>query len=482
MRAFPDSSFWLRLGGALLSVLLAAGAAHAQLPDTLDLRPIKRNDLLSHRVVSEPGVPIVRFRIANMSPSSFYGQYTMRCRVDARPSHDTLVWVGIQGAGTSPAPDFYFQLRGQLRGLPLGRHTVKVWLDPPAGTLDPNRANDTLRYAIRVVPAHQSEPRLALIEDYTSTTCGPCGPTATALNTWLQASPQDTAAVVVAFQQDFPVPGCYYQNPSSVARRHSFSIVGVPYFMPNGASPVNISQFWLLNMYGEFFRPSFVHLDASYYRDPSSGKLTLWATVTPLADFEPNQQRPEITVAWIEPEVPAFRAINGQTVLHNVSHFVQTNWAATSLVLGAAGTTNVIAPATYLPDTADHVQDPTTLVPIVWVKSRFGPDGVLQAVRARRLSAPLGVAPSVSADVLSFGLTPNPARGSATLRVTLPTAQPVEVEVLDGLGRRVLISSVPARPAGAYAWPLDVRGLGPGVYAVRLTTGGHVATRRLVVE
>lgn len=468
---------WRGLGSALLLWVLVAGTAHAQLPDTLDLRPTKYNELVSHIVVGRPVPPIVRFRIRNLSPGSIYGQYTMRCRVDANPSHDTAVWVGIPGGGTSPAPDFYFQ----LRNLPVGRHTVRVWLDAPAGTIDPNPANDTLRYVVRVVPAAQSTRRRALVEEFTATTCLPCGTYAPFIAQWLADAPQDTAALTVAYQQDFPAPGCFYQNPSSIAQRVAAGINAVPTFRVNGARPVFMPWAGSNPLIDEMYDPAFVTLDATYTRDSLTGQFTVWPIVTPLAEFEPSQLRPSISVAWVEPEVPAVHAINGQTTFHHVSHFVETNWPTTPLTLGTVGVPVVVPPATYTPDTADHVVNVATLVPIVWLRSAFATDGVLQAVRARPLGSPLGgTAPAVRA--FGFSLAPNPAHGLTRLHLTLPTAQLVAVEVVDALGRRALSPPATAHAPGQLALPLDVRGLPAGVYAVRLTAGNQTLTRRLVVE
>ncbi len=81
---------------------------------------------------------------------------------------------------------------------------------------------------------------------------------------------------------------------------------------------------------------------------------------------------------------------------------------------------------------------------------------------------------------LSLTASPVPARAAATLRFSLATPGPARLTVYDLLGREV------ARPfdgwaAGQTATTLDVSALAPGVYVVRLTTGGASITRTLVV-
>nr|WP_230687895.1 T9SS type A sorting domain-containing protein [Hymenobacter ruricola] len=76
-------------------------------------------------------------------------------------------------------------------------------------------------------------------------------------------------------------------------------------------------------------------------------------------------------------------------------------------------------------------------------------------------------------------LFPNPAHDAATLALDQLPPGPVAVAVLDALGRAVLRPE--ARPAGgALAVALDLRGLPPGVYAVRVNTSAGSFSKRLV--
>ena len=80
----------------------------------------------------------------------------------------------------------------------------------------------------------------------------------------------------------------------------------------------------------------------------------------------------------------------------------------------------------------------------------------------------------------SFGLTPNPATGCVQLRLpaTLP-ATGARLSLTDALGRVVRSAAV---PAGSPTYSLDLGGLAPGLYLVRLTGAGPALTQRLVVE
>ncbi len=75
---------------------------------------------------------------------------------------------------------------------------------------------------------------------------------------------------------------------------------------------------------------------------------------------------------------------------------------------------------------------------------------------------------------------PNPFGARATLRFAVPEAQPVRIELYDGLGRRVRVLYDGASAAGTHAVTLDGRGLPSGVYHVRLVGESVSATQTLV--
>lgn len=72
---------------------------------------------------------------------------------------------------------------------------------------------------------------------------------------------------------------------------------------------------------------------------------------------------------------------------------------------------------------------------------------------------------------------PNPVRGSSQVVFSIPTAQRVVLRLIDVQGREVRRLVNELKPAGRHQITLDGRGLEPGVYMLRLETGG-VATQR----
>ena len=76
---------------------------------------------------------------------------------------------------------------------------------------------------------------------------------------------------------------------------------------------------------------------------------------------------------------------------------------------------------------------------------------------------------------------PNPATEVLNVTADLPTAGAVRVELFDGLGRAVRRQTL-AAPAGPLRQQLDLRGLAPGLYVLRLTPPTGPALSRQVVR
>jgi hypothetical protein len=82
---------------------------------------------------------------------------------------------------------------------------------------------------------------------------------------------------------------------------------------------------------------------------------------------------------------------------------------------------------------------------------------------------------------LRFSLAPNPARTVAAVQLpAVPGAATAALTLLDALGRPVRAATVPL--STNTSTELDLRGLAPGLYALRVAAGGSTATQRLVVE
>jgi hypothetical protein len=88
----------------------------------------------------------------------------------------------------------------------------------------------------------------------------------------------------------------------------------------------------------------------------------------------------------------------------------------------------------------------------------------------------MALATAPEASLAALAIVPNPAHGRTTVQLP-PGTGPATLTVLNALGRSVRTQTAIGTKA-----ELDLSGLAPGLYAVRLQAGQAIATRRLVVE
>jgi hypothetical protein len=90
-----------------------------------------------------------------------------------------------------------------------------------------------------------------------------------------------------------------------------------------------------------------------------------------------------------------------------------------------------------------------------------------------------GRGPQVTA--LALSASPNPFNGRTGLSYALPRPGRVVLEVFDLSGRSVARPVDGFKPAGRYSAALQAKGLAPGIYVARLSSGGSCVTRKLVL-
>ncbi|HEX9953120.1 MAG TPA: T9SS type A sorting domain-containing protein [Rubricoccaceae bacterium] len=92
-----------------------------------------------------------------------------------------------------------------------------------------------------------------------------------------------------------------------------------------------------------------------------------------------------------------------------------------------------------------------------------------------------GAEPEATGNTLALTVSPNPARFSATVIVTVVEPSPIRVVVVDALGREVAVVLDGAAGTGETAVSVETGAWPAGVYVVRATVGAQTATARLVV-
>ena len=104
--------------------------------------------------------------------------------------------------------------------------------------------------------------------------------------------------------------------------------------------------------------------------------------------------------------------------------------------------------------------------------------GQIQAFLATTTDA-TATATHISALAAGVTVYPNPAHNRVTIHIPIiPGTATAALTILDALGRAIRTQTAPTNARAA----LDLTGLVPGLYAVRVTAGAATATQRLVVE
>ncbi|HYE58535.1 MAG TPA: T9SS type A sorting domain-containing protein, partial [Rhodothermales bacterium] len=139
------------------------------------------------------------------------------------------------------------------------------------------------------------------------------------------------------------------------------------------------------------------------------------------------------------------------------------------VLLGGPGQTLTLGgPIEVPPGARVHVREGTIL--------RLRDSRLLSALQATTITLDPGVRVGlVGEEAFEAAVFPNPVQAAATLHLALPEAGPVQAEVFDVLGRRVLALEE-ARTEGEQVLALDAAFLPAGLYVWRVTAGGQVRT------
>jgi hypothetical protein len=196
---------------------------------------------------------------------------------------------------------------------------------------------------------------------------------------------------------------------------------------------------------------------------------------------------------WVEREACRFiKSMPGaylryQSVTDHTGR-IADNHHAIALIDSATSTTNGgsgIAVWTRVNDSVMNPRNNTYTVsdPPLWTREQEDRNRVCREILYLHELADSSFSEAVSSSPLtphrssSFSVSPNPARGAATVRFSSLLPTPYSLSVYDASGRLVLSQPVPSS-----SFTLRTSSLRAGVYILRLGSDGRFATARLVVD
>jgi hypothetical protein len=112
---------------------------------------------------------------------------------------------------------------------PFGTYGITMWLNSVNGVTDDYPANDTVTKSITYIA--NILPRRVTMEEFTSSTCGPCASFNTGFVPWCLSHPDIT---LVKYQMNWPGAGDPYYTAEGGVRRNYYGVSYVPDLYVNG--------------------------------------------------------------------------------------------------------------------------------------------------------------------------------------------------------------------------------------------------------
>lgn len=354
-----------------------------------------------------------------------------------------------------------------------GMHSVEVWVAQANSQPDGYPSNDALTVSVSV--ATQSTQRIALMEEFTSSSCGPCASLNASFDPMLanlNANVEGSHLAAVKYQMNWPSPGndpSY--NSDGNTRRGFYGVGGIPDPYLDGVSmnwPPSTAQF-----NAAFAKPSFASMDVSYTLVGNTVNVT--ANVTP--HFNGTGYKTFIVVIEDYYHYPAaytsqkdyhfaMRKMlpngNGLTMPALVADQQQTFNQSYTLVEGSPAQGNY-----NLWGTVDGIS-------VVAFLQKTSTKEIIQASFAA--SPTVGIQEQQANELLS--IWPNPATDMLHLRYGNALSTPATVEVFNALGERVLHTTRNFSSASQVE-EINLANLQQGMYLVRLVANGVTSTQRI---
>ncbi len=359
----------------------------------------------------------------------------------------------------------------------VGNHTLDFDLTGVTG--DAVSSNNTLSQDVAV--ATQSVQRVTLVEEFTSSTCGPCAgfnssfdPTLTSLNT--NQSGSNVAAI--KYQMDWPAPGTDPSfNSEGSSRRGYYGVTGIPSPFLDGAQ---MQQGNAAELNAGAAKAAFMDIDLDVTRNGMG--VTVTANVTPYANFSGTHKLHLVAVE-------EFYDYSGGTTSQNEYHFAQRkmlpNENGSTVTLTAGSTQSITESHTFseaagIPSQGSHdLWETLNDVIIVAFVQNNSTKEIIQAAFA---SVPVvdGVH-DLTSNVSGMAIYPNPTSDNTTLKLELKDTDQGVVEIIDMRGSIVYQKGINNLSVGMNTLDLETNNLTSGLYTVNLKLESGMIARRLSV-
>jgi hypothetical protein len=322
--------------------------------------------------------------------------------------------------------------------------------------------------------------RKTLIEDFSSSTCGPCA--GANANMESNVIPNISNYTVIKYQQDFPGTGDPYRTPEAVNRRYYYAINSIPRCELDGQWDGNGGLLTTAIFNGYQADPAFmtINITSATY---SGTSVSVSGIITPLMDYPAGTYRYHVVVT--EKQTTGNVGTNGETEFYNVMMNMEPTQAGNSMAVPTTNNPITFNKTITLPYSAPnsytccHVEDMSDLRIVVFVQNNADKkvlqsewqDIILLGVNELN-AAPEGVA----------SVYPNPADNSATLTFKLANSTNAMVTITSAMGEVVYQNNLGTLSSGVTRHSLNTGNFADGIYNVTLQADGKSYTHKFVIS
>ncbi|HWA07685.1 MAG TPA: T9SS type A sorting domain-containing protein [Ignavibacteria bacterium] len=320
--------------------------------------------------------------------------------------------------------------------------------------------------------------RTVLLENWTSSTCGPCASNNPQLKNWIASN--WNALVCVSYHVGWPSPGndpMYLHNPvQSYDRRYYYGVNSVPQAYLQGLHTYVGSPFNFGNMQNLFnaYTSSTSNTGVTVLDQRIAGD-SIKATVT-VTNFAPitgnNYLRVMAVERWVVYTSPP--GTNGETIFGNV---FRKSFPTSQGTLISNNTGTEVFTFTYK---RDPLWQDSTLYTMAFVQN----DVDKTVLNSGRMGMLVGIEPYINETPSSFELKqnfPNPFNPTTNINFSLPKSTYVSLKVYDLVGREVKTLVDGNQQQGTYNIMYDAVNLPSGIYFYTLKTNEFTETKKMML-
>jgi hypothetical protein len=357
----------------------------------------------------------------------------------------------------------------------LQAHQLQLWLDVKEGN---NIPKSTSTSKVDFFVARNTVPQLPLIEEFTSSTCGPCASFNTTFDPFLSsidANIPGGQAAAVKYQMNWPPPGDDPSfNSDGNSRRNSYGVNSIPLSYLNGVATSTFNQAVIDAASGQ----SPFNLTPYFYLSGDTIKATCTAE-----SFTNMTEILRLYLALTEDFYTYTGGTTSQTTFKYVMRKMLPNYVGTVLTNINADTTFItnrnykLTYGNVVPSSFNIWGTSAGFTLVTWIQNTSTKE-VFQAAVANTPSAQFLNESSVTSGLQIY---PNPAEEFFSLKLELSESANVSYTLSDLSGKLVQQPVTQQLPAGKHLLQTSTAELRAGIYVCSVKANNQVYTQRITV-